>query len=85
MKKMKYILISALLLLALTGCGNDKSNNTNQGNNNGTNAVEDMGDGIIDGAQDVGDGIIDGAEEIGDGVKKSMDDMTGINKNRSMK
>ncbi len=86
MKKTKYILISTLLFLLLTGCGRDNTdtgtNSTNQ-NNNGTNAVEDMGDGIIDGVEDAGEGIIDGAEDIGEGVKDSMDNMTGKNDNNN--
>lgn len=87
MKKTKYILISTLLFLLLTGCGsndnNTGNNSTNQGNNNGTNAVEDIGDGVIDGVENAGDGIIDGAEDIGNGVKKSMDNMMGKNGNNN--
>ena len=87
MKKTKYILISTLLFLLLTGCGRDNNetgtNSTNQNNNNGTNAVEDIGDGVIDGVENAGDGIIDGAEDIGNGVKKSMDNMMGKNGNNN--
>lgn len=69
MKKSRYILVCSLLLAMLAGCG---SNNTT-GKTDTNNPVEDMTDGVIDGAEDAADGVIDGAKDIGNGVKDSVD------------
>lgn len=40
-----------------------------------TGALEEIGDGIIDGVKDVGEGIKDGIEDVGEGMKDSADDI----------
>lgn len=70
MKKARYILVCSLLLAMLAGCGNSNKTTDKTDTNN---PVEDVTDGVINGAEDAADGVVDGAKDIGNGIKDSVD------------
>lgn len=49
--------------------------NTDQDRTDETGALNDLGDGVIDGVEDIGEGIKNGAEDIGDGIRDSVDQL----------
>jgi len=63
---------------------NDKNNRDNTTNNgdNGDGVVNDVTDGVVDGAEDIVDGVDDAVDDAGTGIKDAVDDATtGTNGN----
>ena len=63
---------------------NDKDNRDNTTNNgdNGDGVVNDVTDGVVDGAEDIVDGVDDAVDDAGTGIKDAVDDATtGTNGN----
>lgn len=95
MNKVKYLLVSVLVFLLLTGCGasnNDRNNasptpdtNTTDNMNNG-DTTNDNGNNMVDDAADavgdVGNGVADGVKDVGRGISNGVNSMTGNNNNR---
>lgn len=75
MKNIKYIIISTMIMLMLSACGNDGNVGTNNNGttNNGDNMIENTGDAV----SDVGNGVAEGIKDVGNGVANGVDQMTG--------
>ena len=75
MMKLRYILLCGALMLCLASCGSEPGNTANDvtNDNGGNNMMDDAGNAM----EDVGDGIVDGVEDVGNGIKDGMDEMTG--------
>ena len=75
MKKLRYILLCGALMLCLASCGSEPGNTANDvtNDNGGNNMMDDAGNAM----EDVGDGIVDGVEDVGNGIKDGMNEMTG--------
>ena len=79
MEKTRKLIISALVLMMLAGCGGNRTNNkdnTNIPSDTSGNTANDknmgennLGDDMKDGAQSVGEGVSDGVKDLGEGVK----------------
>ena len=90
MKKSKYLIISALLVMILAGCGRSNVNipsDTTGNTANDKNMNDDnLGTDLKDASQSVGDGVSNGVKDlgksvkdVGDGIANGIDDVTGNN------
>ena len=78
MKKIRYILLCAALMFTLAACGSEPGNTANDVDN-GNNMMNDAGNAV----EDVGNGIVNGVEDVGNGIKDGMNEMTGNGSNSS--
>ena len=93
MKKIKFVIASLALILALGGCGANTTRNNqtapNQDNalNTTDNTNDKSNDSMLkdgtDAVKNVGEGVADGVNEVGEGIAEGIDDLTGNNNNNN--
>lgn len=86
-KKLLIVLFAFVMVFSLVGCGND-----NEALNDGTdnNVAQDERDNVNDSRDtvredmdNIGEDLRDGVEDTGDAIKDGVDEMTGMDRDKT--